>query len=390
MDERRERGERRLAAHVHQLRQQGHKQPCVRRREHTVADEHPHIGRRVGVAVPDLPVGAEDVRRLLPVRGWIEAGHREVECGGHEDKVALLEHQGLVPLDRQPGCPRDDRAKKRAPGLRAARDPRSGGGGHLRERSTRAQQRDHLGERIGHSWTLIQPTHLSSATLRCVVDANGPEGALFWRSRAEDMTRLLDALEAIEEAVPGLRGRMDRGRVAVAGHSLGAMTAGMLLGQRVTDADGSVADLRDARIAAGVIIAGPGNPTYLTGAARDRYPVLRTLDFSAMTAPALVVVGDRDVNPMFSDQAEYRAGAYTLSPSPKDLLTVFGGEHILGGISGYDAAETTDENPARVEAVAQLTWAYLRTALNPADPAWTAARDALHVAPSPLARVDAK
>lgn len=239
-------------------------------------------------------------------------------------------------------------------------------------------------------FVVIQPTHLSSATLRGVVDANGPEGALFWRSRAEDMTRLLDALDAIEEAVPGLRGRMDRRRVAVAGHSLGAMTAGMLLGQRVTDIDGSVVDLRDQRIAAGVIIAGPGNPTFLTGAARDRYPILRTLDFSAMTAPALVVVGDRDVNPMFSDQAEYRAGAYTLSPGPKDLLTVFGGEHILGGISGYDAAETTDESPARVEAVAQLTWAYLRTALHPADPAWTAASDALRVAPNPLARVDAK
>lgn len=239
-------------------------------------------------------------------------------------------------------------------------------------------------------FVVLQPTHLSSATLRGVVDPHGPEGALFWRSRAQDMSRLLDALDTIEDAVPGLRGRMDRGRVAVAGHSLGGMTAGMLLGQRVTDADGNVVDLRDERVGAGVIIAGPGNPAFLTGAARDRYPILRTLDFSAMTAPALVVVGDRDVNPMFSDQAAYRAGAYTLSPGPKDLLTVLGGEHILGGISGYDAAETTDENPARVEAVAQLTWAYLRSALNPADPAWAAACAALRESPSPLARVEAK
>nr|WP_297532830.1 alpha/beta fold hydrolase [uncultured Roseateles sp.] len=239
-------------------------------------------------------------------------------------------------------------------------------------------------------FVVIQPTHLSSATLRGVVDPNGPEGALFWRSRAEDMTRVLDALDAIEDAVPGLRGRVDRARVAVAGHSLGGMTAGMLLGQRVTDADGTVVDLRDRRIAAGVIIAGPGNPAFLTGAARDRYPVLRTLDFSAMTAPALVVVGDRDVNPMFSDQAEYRAGAYTLSPGPKALLTVFGGEHILGGISGYDAAETTDESPARVEAVAQMTWAYMRSALNPADPAWPSACVALREAPMPFGSVDVK
>jgi len=239
-------------------------------------------------------------------------------------------------------------------------------------------------------FVVIQPTHLSSATLRGVVDPNGPEGALFWRSRAEDMSRILDTLDAVEGALPGLRGRMDRTRVAVAGHSLGGMTAGMLLGERVTDAEGTVVDLRDPRITAGVIIAGPGDPTYLTGAARDRYPILRTLDFSAMTAPALVVVGDRDVNPMFSDQAAYRAGAYTLSPSPKELLTIFGGEHILGGISGYDAAETTDESPARVETVAQLTWAYLRTALDPSDPAWPTASAALRDGSNPIARVDAK
>ncbi len=69
---------------------------------------------------------------------------------------------------------------------------------------------------------------------------------------------------------------------------------------------------------------------------------------------------------------------------------MFGGEHILGGISGYDAAETTDESPARVERVAQLTWAYLRSALDPADPAWQAACAALREVPSPLAGVDAK
>lgn len=45
----------------------------------------------------------------------------------------------------------------------------------------------------------------------------------------------------------------------------------------------------------------------------------------------------------------------SLSLCPKELLTVLEGEHILSGISGYDAAEMTDENPARVEAVTRLT-----------------------------------
>ncbi|GJG86764.1 hypothetical protein tb265_19450 [Gemmatimonadetes bacterium T265] len=241
-----------------------------------------------------------------------------------------------------------------------------------------------------HGFVVIQPTHLSSKTLRGVVDPNGPEGPLFWRSRAEDMHRVLDGLDAVEAAVPAIGGRLDRGRIAVAGHSLGGLTAGMLLGERVVDASGSEVNLADPRIAAGVIMGAPGGGADLTGPMGERFPVLRNLHFDTMTAPALVVVGDRDVNPAFSDRLEYRAGAYTLSPGPKCLLTLFGAEHIFGGISGYDAAETSDESPERVEAVARLAWAYLRTALYPEDRAWPAACAALADGPAPLGRVDCK
>jgi hypothetical protein len=43
--------------------------------------------------------------------------------------------------------------------------------------------------------------------------------------------------------------------------------------------------------------------------------------------------------------------AYFLAPGPKSLLSVFDGEHQLGGICGYDSVLTTDENPQRVAAV---------------------------------------
>lgn len=90
---------------------------------------------------------------------------------------------------------------------------------------------------------------------------------------------------------------------------------------------------------------------------------------------------------MFSEREGWRADAYRLSPGPKSLFTVFDGEHILGGVSGYDAAETTDENPERVAVVQRLTWAYLRTALSPEDRAWDAARAAMMDAPDPPGRV---
>src|SRR6266702_5238508 len=71
-----------------------------------------------------------------------------------------------------------------------------------------------------HGFAVIQPTHLDSKTLG-LRDSGDPEAPLYWRSRAEDMTRILDQLDAIEAAVPQLPGRLDRSRVAVAGHSMG-------------------------------------------------------------------------------------------------------------------------------------------------------------------------
>ena len=70
-----------------------------------------------------------------------------------------------------------------------------------------------------HGFAVIQPTHLDSATLG-LRESGDPEAPLYWRSRAEDMTRILDQLDVIEAAVPQLPGRLDRSRVAVTGHSM--------------------------------------------------------------------------------------------------------------------------------------------------------------------------
>jgi hypothetical protein len=70
--------------------------------------------------------------------------------------------------------------------------------------------------------------------------------------------------------------------------------------------------------------------------------------------------------------------------------SLFGAEHGLGGIAGYDVAETTDENPERVAAVQRLTTAYLRSTLHPGDPAWQEERDALLTGPNPVGRAETK
>jgi predicted dienelactone hydrolase len=243
-----------------------------------------------------------------------------------------------------------------------------------------------------HGFTVIQPTHLDSKTLG-LREADDPEAPLYWRSRAADMTRVLDQLDVIEATVPQLPGRLDRSRVAVAGHSMGGHTASMLLGARLTDPrDGTEVNLAEPRIKAGVLLAAPGRGgDALSEFAAKHYSFFSTVDFSAMTTPALVVAGDKDASAHLTVRGpEWHADPYVLSPGPKSLLTLFGAEHGLGGVAGYDAAETTDEDPERVTAVARLTWAYLRTALYPGDSAWSAACDGLTASPDPFGRIESK
>ncbi|MGA5896780.1 alpha/beta hydrolase family protein [Streptomyces venetus] len=243
-----------------------------------------------------------------------------------------------------------------------------------------------------HGFVVVQPTHLTSRTLSHLV-ADAPGAPDFWRSRAEDMTHILDRLDTIERTVPQLAGRIDHAKVAIAGHSLGGFTAALLLGAGLNDpATGNVVHLVEPRIKAGVLLAAPGRGgDALNGPMAEQWPIIGAVDFSTMTAPALVVAGDKDDSRHFTDMGpDWHADPYTLAPEPKTLLTLFDAEHGLGGIAGYDAAETTDENPERVAALARLTAAYLRTQLHPGDNAWQTACEALMTGPDPVGRVESK
>jgi hypothetical protein len=110
-------------------------------------------------------------------------------------------------------------------------------------------------------------------------------------------------------------------------------------------------------------------------------------DFSTLTTPSLVVAGDADQSRLSTRGPDWFTDVYRLSPGATDLLTLAGGEHSLGGISGHGVTETTDESPERVALVQRATTAYLRTALGVDAAAWPAVR-AADVAP--VGRIDSK
>jgi len=240
-----------------------------------------------------------------------------------------------------------------------------------------------------HGFVVIQPTHLDSRTVSLPRD--DPRAPQLWRFRVEDMKRILDQLDLLEAAVPGLSGRLDRSRIAAAGHSFGGQTAGNLLGLRVLDpVSKKEEDLSDSRIKAGVLLATAGRGgADLTPFAAEHFPFMNP-SFAHMTTPALVVAGDKDDSPLSVRGPEWLADPYFLSPGEKSLLTVFGAEHSLGGIPGYEAHETTDESPGRVALIQRVSWAYLRYALDIEDVGWTAARKALAENAAPMGRIESK
>lgn len=238
-------------------------------------------------------------------------------------------------------------------------------------------------------FVVVQPTHLDSR--RYGIGFDDPRFPSIWTERIADLARILDQLAAVEAAVPGLTGRVDHTRIAVAGHSWGAQTAQALLGARILDKDGQVGeDMSDSRVAAGILLSATGvGGEDLHPFAQANFPFMYP-SFRELTTPTLVVAGDHDQSQMSSRGPDWFTDAYTFSPGATDLLTLHGAEHALGGIPGYEVADTTDENPERVAVLQRMSTAYLRTALELDADAWPAARAALADSTDPIGHVDSK
>ena len=148
--------------------------------------------------------------------------------------------------------------------------------------------------------------------------------------------------------------------------------------------------MSDSRIKAGVLLSTTGKGgADLTPFAAEHLPFMSP-SFAEMTTPALVIAGDRDQSALSVRGPDWFTDPYFLSPGPKSLLTLFGAEQSLGGITGYNVTETTDENPDRVALIQPLTWAYLRSALYPAAPGWPAVSAELMESADPPGRIESK
>ena len=168
-----------------------------------------------------------------------------------------------------------------------------------------------------HGYVCIHPNHADAlegdqaADIREV--ARKVRGdRVSWINRAADVKFIIDSLDDLPEKSPALKGKIDRKRVAAAGHGMGAHTAEVVGGARLNVPAGG--NLGDPRVDAVLLLSPPG--AEWMGLGRGSWQHMR-LPMMAMTGSRDEGVGGRP--------PAWRTQPFQLAPPPDKYLVFIEG-----------------------------------------------------------------
>ena len=201
-----------------------------------------------------------------------------------------------------------------------------------------------------HGYVCIQPTHEDSLKLML---RSGERFRLQnvwskWKTRPPDIQLILDSLDELEANVAGSKGKIDRERIGVGGHSYGAHTSqligGVKLQNPITKRFESFADERPDAV---LLISPQGSGDSLVPES-----------WSGLTRPAMVITGTNDKSPRNGKNHLWRKEVYDHAPAgDRYLLMIDGAYHGFGGITG--ARRFPGSGPANADHVSYVQGASL-------------------------------
>ena len=178
---------------------------------------------------------------------------------------------------------------------------------------------------VSHGYVVLAPDHLDAGGMLngiLAMTRYGQDGVL--QQRPRDLINILEGLDALAAQSAELDRRIDRSRVAAAGHSFGAFAAQMLGGAdaAVPGADTRLRD-RDARVQAVVAISPPG----------PMFDMIDEQSWQNMAIPQLVTTGTWDVEARFFPDWRLHAMSYERgSEGLNNLLVTEGADHYFGNL----------------------------------------------------------
>ena len=176
---------------------------------------------------------------------------------------------------------------------------------------------------VGHGYITIHPQHADARTAdaKPTLPKFGGLRSLTAgiAERVRDVSTVFDALDELEKNAPDLKGKMDRNRIGVSGHSYGACVA-MLIGGATIEAEGKTRSFADPRVKCILPISAAGSGEY--GLTKESW--------KKADLPALYITGTKDLRPGYD--ASWRREPFDGSP-PKDkyLLVIDGANHFSFG-----------------------------------------------------------
>jgi dienelactone hydrolase len=189
-----------------------------------------------------------------------------------------------------------------------------------------------------HGYVVVHPTHadgLGRADEIPKVDTGekaGPRGRLQGLlegindpqkigERVADLVLILDSLDLLPNAAPGLEGKIDAKHVGVAGHSFGAYTAMLVGGVTVDLGIDKGKGFADKRVACILPISGQG-----TG-----QQGLTNRSWDSLTLPMMTITGTRDQG-AGGQGVDWKKEPYQFSPKgDKFLVVIDGANHFSFG-----------------------------------------------------------
>jgi predicted dienelactone hydrolase len=170
--------------------------------------------------------------------------------------------------------------------------------------------------------------------------------------RVKDISAILDSLEELVRLIPDLKGKIDKERIGVSGHSYGACVA-MLIGGVTVEVNGKMQSYADPRVKCVIPFSAAGTGEY--GLTKESWKKTET--------PALYITGTNDIRP--GHDANWRKEPFDLSPPKnKHLLVIEGANHFSyggGPVNGRLLNRNADAYGPLVKASTIAFWdAYLK------------------------------
>jgi predicted dienelactone hydrolase len=158
----------------------------------------------------------------------------------------------------------------------------------------------------------------AAAAIRNIEDIWQNQREAQWRDRAEDISLVIDSLADLEVRFPELRGKMDRTKIGVGGHSYGAFTTMLVAGTK-TFSNPPLA-LVDRRVKAAIAMS-PQGVSALRG--------LTTESWRDVSIPLLYMTGSQDNGLTKEEDPAWRRTAFAnTAPGDKYFVEIQGANHL--------------------------------------------------------------